>query len=163
MPVAPREILAALFALVLVGFVLGLLWFALAQPGRKARELAANLSHRLGLNPVSAGAFAGQLGFAAGGAIGMAYAAGQWNGLRAGILLQAARSKYVGRYTCAIIAWPDARAATLALQRTRATFWSAPTPLVGPMAGAFTANGPAPEIQRVFPPQVQAMLLDFPR
>jgi hypothetical protein len=117
----------------------------------------------MGLSPVSPAEFNRDFGFGVGGALGMACAAGQWNGLRVGILLQAARSKYVGPYTCAIIAWPDPRAATLSLLRPAPAFGLTPTPFTGPLAGAFVAAGPAPEIQRVFSPGVQAALGGFPR
>jgi hypothetical protein len=134
------------------------------RPGAKARQRAADLGRKLGLLPVSSGAFDQEfrLGMMS-WALGMACVAGQWRGMRAGIFLQPMRSRRVCPYTCTVIAVPHARAVALSLQRGLPLFGAMPTPFSGIMASAFTAYGPALEISRVFNPNVQARLFGFPR
>ncbi len=100
MPQTPQDILAASLTVVLVACLAGSLWFIFMRPGIKAKQTAALLSQRMGLVPVSAVALDQE--FCLGGvswALGIAGAAGQWHGLRVGILLQPVRSKRVSSYT----------------------------------------------------------------
>jgi hypothetical protein len=78
-------------------------------------------------------------------------------------MLQAARSKYVGPYTLAIVSGQYTRASALSLQRGKAAFGMEPTAFTGLMASTFIAYGSVAELARVFGADVQAKLCDFPR
>ena len=162
MPQTPQDILAASLTVVLVACLAGILWFIFMRPGIKAKQTAALLSQRMGLEPVSAAALDQE--FCLGGvswALGVAGAAGQWHGLRVGILLQPVRSKRVSPYTWAIVALPPGNTTSVSLQRGAPVAGATPTEFTGTMADTFRAYGPITEVQRVFKPELQAKLLAF--
>ena len=164
MPQSPQDILAASITVLLVAGTLMVLWFVLVRPGIKARSQVEALSQSIGLTAVSPAAFdqefcMGGVGFA----VGIACAAGKYHGRRAGILLQPARSKYVGQYTLAIVTGPLARESALSLQRGQAGFSRGSPTFKGTMAGTFAAYGPPSELDRVFNPSIQAQLCNFAR
>ncbi len=167
MPSSPVQIVLVLgMNCLFFGMVPLLLFFVLVYPGFKARKAMAELNARLCLAPISLVNFDAEFGLETRWGLGMstAVAAGQRNGLRVALMLQAGRSRAVGEYTLAAVAWPDPRGSKVGLKRGEPLLSSlfGSTKLTGPL-GDVEGWGEPGEVARVFPPRIQALLASFPR